>query len=264
LPEHVAIIMDGNGRWAKAHGLPRIEGHRQGATTVRRITTFARQIGIRYLTLYAFSQQNFFRPDREVRGLMKLLIEYVRLEWKTVLENGIRLSHIGEIHRLPQPTRDALDELVQASAHNRDMVLTLALAYGGREEICRAARSVAEDIGRGELSPDDVDEAVLGKYLYTRDMPDPDLVIRTSGEQRLSNFLLWQIAYSEIYITDRMWPEFDENDFTAAMWDYYQRERRFGKTSDQLGRSAGKISEKSGSGRSHNRNGKAKGGANRR
>ena len=185
LPAHVAIIMDGNGRWARTRGLSRLEGHRHGAVAVRRITTYAREIGIRYLTLYAFSWQNFSRPPPEVRGLMRLLVEYVRSEWETVLSNGIRLTAIGDIERLPKTTRKALGALMAASANNRDMVLTLALAYGGREELVRAARSLARDVRDGDLALDDIDEGVMKRYLWTADMPDPDLVIRTSGEQGL-------------------------------------------------------------------------------
>ncbi len=234
LPAHVAIIMDGNGRWAKSQGEKRLEGHKAGAKTVREITTYAREIGIKYLTLYAFSQQNFGRPEEEVKGLMQLLVEYVKGEWDTIMNNGIRLTAIGDIEALPLVTRTALNSLIKASAKNRAMTLCLALAYGGREEITMAMQKLAAEVAKGTLKPQDITKELISSRLYTADMPDPDLIIRTSGEMRISNFLLWQLAYSELYITDTLWPDFHKEEFFAAIKNYANRERRFGLTSAQI------------------------------
>ena len=234
LPEHIAIIMDGNGRWAKLHTLGRVAGHQKGAEAVRATVQACREIGIRYLTLYAFSSENWSRPRKEVGALMKLLAEYIRSELAEMLENGIRLAVIGEIDALTEPVRGLLKEAMAKTALNRDMVLTLALSYGGRDEIVAAAAKIAGDVLAGRLSPEAITKEVFSRYLFTADMPDPDLLIRTSGEYRLSNFLLWQAAYAEFYFTDVLWPDFRKEDLLAAIDEYRRRERRFGLTSEQL------------------------------
>ncbi len=227
-PRHVAIIMDGNGRWAKDRGLPRLEGHRQGAKVVRDITTFARELEIPYLTLYSFSVQNWSRPPQEVAGLMWLLEDYCRRERDTLMKNDIRLLTIGGLARLPAATRNAVEQLMEETAENRSMTLTLALDYGGREEIVAAVRRLASLVRAEQLSPEAIDEATIGAQLDTAPMPDPDLVVRTSGERRISNFLLWQLAYAELYFTEVRWPDFGREHFIAALKDYARRERRFG------------------------------------
>lgn len=232
-PRHVAIIMDGNGRWAEERGKSRLEGHRRGADVVREITTYARELEIPYLTLYSFSHQNWRRPAAEVAGLMGLLLDYCRRELPTLMKNDIRLATIGELDSLPAATRSAVSSVLDATLGNQRMTLTLALDYGGREEITKAARRVAAEVRSGRLSLDDVDEAAFGARLDTAHMPDPDLVIRTSGEQRVSNFLLWQIAYAELVFTPVRWPEFGRADFAAALREYASRERRFGATTGQ-------------------------------
>jgi undecaprenyl diphosphate synthase len=234
LPRHVGIIMDGNGRWAEHRGLPRLEGHRRGSDSVRTVTRAARKLDVEALTLYAFSSQNWSRPPDEVHGLMDLLREYLLSERSEILDNGIRLEAIGELERLPPRVREPLDELRAASARNQRMVLTLALSYGGREELVRAARRVAEDVARGVLRPDQVDESALEKRLFTAGLPPLELVVRTSGEKRLSNFLLWQIAYAEIHYTETAWPDFGEHELLLALHDFQTRERRFGQTSAQI------------------------------
>jgi undecaprenyl diphosphate synthase len=225
LPEHVAIIMDGNGRWAERRGLSRLEGHRRGADSVRTITRAARALGIKRLTLYAFSEQNWGRPVLEVNGLMHLLKDYLLSEREEILTNGIRLEAIGRLERLPDMVRETLDELRAASAHNTDMVLCLALSYGAREEMTSAVQRIAERVRRGDLNPDQIDEHVLASEL---DTVDADLIIRTSGEQRLSNFLLWQSAYAEFYFTDALWPDFGKAELQEALAVYARRNRRFG------------------------------------
>ncbi len=234
LPRHVAIIMDGNGRWAEERGLPRVAGHRAGAETVDRITTACRELGIGYLTLYAFSEQNWARPPEEVGALMQLLLDYVQKERAQILDNNIRLSTIGETDRLPLFVRGPLRELMDKSANNTGMVLTLALSYGGREEIVRAARRLAERALRGELTPGEIDADTFASGLFTAGMPDPDLLIRTSGEERVSNFLLWQVAYTELFFSPVRWPDFDRDHLLRALAHYEARERRFGLTSSQL------------------------------
>jgi undecaprenyl diphosphate synthase len=234
LPRHVAIIMDGNGRWATARGLPRLEGHRKGADSVRDVTRAAREIGLQALTLYAFSSQNWTRPPDEVLGLMQLLHEFVHKERAEIMDNGIRLRAVGEIARLPDFVRDPLLELCAASAQNGGMILTLALSYGGRESLVEATRTLCAAAAAGTLRPADVDEALLDRTLWTHGLPPLDLLIRTSGEQRLSNFLLWESAYAELWFTDVNWPDFDRTHLHAALDDYARRERRFGKTSAQL------------------------------
>lgn len=233
-PTHIAIIMDGNGRWAADQGLPRLEGHRRGADVVREITTYARELEIPYLTLYSFSVQNWRRPPLEVAGLMQLLEEYCRDERDTLMKHEIRLSTIGDLSRLPASTRHAVNALCEDTAGNRKMTLTLALDYGGREELVAAMRRLAIDIKAKRLSPETIDEAALEARLDTALMPDPDLVIRTSGEKRLSNFLLWQSAYAEFYFTDVRWPAFGRVDLAAAICDYASRDRRFGGLSEQV------------------------------
>jgi undecaprenyl diphosphate synthase len=233
-PQHVAIIMDGNGRWAQERGAERLEGHRSGAQTVRDIVTYARELGVRYLTLYAFSSENWGRPEPEVEGLMELLYDYLVEEQPTLLKNGIQFSTIGDKERLPAFVKTMLDAVREATADLDGMRLTLALSYGAREEIVRAVRSLAHDVKRGALDPDAIDVDTLGQRLDTHDMPDPDLLIRTSGEMRVSNFLLWQIAYSELYITKVAWPAFTRAHFDEALAEYQTRQRRFGLTGAQI------------------------------
>jgi len=228
LPRHVAIIMDGNGRWANARGLKRIEGHRRGADVVRDITTFARELGVEYLTLYSFSVQNWQRPATEVAGLMSLLREYCERERDTLMENEIQLATMGDVNRLPRATRKAVLKLKEYTANNRKMRLTLAIDYGGREELVKAVRSISLDVANGKLSANKIDAKRLRGYLDSPDLPDPDLVIRTSGELRVSNFLLWQIAYAELYFTDVYWPDFVRDDFSKALQSFAARQRRFG------------------------------------
>lgn len=228
LPRHVAIIMDGNGRWAKNRGLNRIMGHRKGVQTVKTIVRAAREIGVPYLTLYAFSEENWRRPKTEIRSLMLLLKRFLKKELDEMLENGIRLNHIGRIEKLPPDVGEAILETERKTTSNRNMVLTLALSYGGRQEILDALRRMGKDIRSGALDPEALDESRFSDYLTTADMPDPDLLIRTSGEYRISNFLLWQIAYTELYFTPTLWPDFGEADFLMAIDAYRKRERRFG------------------------------------
>lgn len=228
LPRHVAIIMDGNGRWARKQGLSRVLGHQKGADTVREIVTASREMGIRWLTLYAFSEENWKRPDHEVRALMRLLNRFLRRELNEMQENGIRLRTIGRTFRLPPKTRDLLLETIEKTSSNRDMTLTLALSYGGRQEILDALVKIAGRVQRGEIDAAQISEQTISDALYTAGMPDPDLLIRTSGEYRISNFLLWQISYSEIYITPTLWPDFNKNEYLAAIQEYQRRERRFG------------------------------------
>ncbi len=234
LPRHVAIIMDGNGRWATARGLPRLEGHRKGADSVRDVTRAAREIGLQALTLYAFSSQNWSRPPDEVIGLMQLLHEFVHKERAEIMDNGIRLRAVGDIHRLPDFVREPLLELCRASAGNGGMILTLALSYGGRESLVEVARTLCAAAVAGTLRPEQIDEELIDRTLWTAGLPPLDLLIRTSGEQRLSNFLLWESAYAELWFTDVNWPDFDRTHLHAALEDYARRERRFGKTSAQL------------------------------
>jgi undecaprenyl diphosphate synthase len=234
LPGHVALIMDGNGRWAARRDLPRIEGHRVGADSVREIVRHAREIGIKALTLYAFSSQNWDRPREEVHALMGLLRDYLVEERAEILDNGIRLTTIGDVTRLPAFVREPLDALKADSAHNQRMTLCLALSYGGREAICDAARALAEGVHAGRLRLQDINLLSFGEALSTRGLPQLDLVIRTSGEQRISNFLLWEAAYAELYFTDTLWPDFRRADLDRALASYGSRERRFGLTSEQV------------------------------
>jgi undecaprenyl diphosphate synthase len=228
LPDHVAIIMDGNGRWAKKKGLSRILGHQQGADAVREIVTLSREIGIRWLTLYAFSEENWKRPAHEVQALMRLLNRFLKNELGEMQKNGIRLKTIGRTSRLPKRTRDILLDTMEKTSSNSRMTLTLALSYGGRQEILDAILKIVARVQQGEMAADEITEQVVSDALYTSGMPDPDLLIRTSGEYRISNFLLWQISYSEIYITPTLWPDFGKNEYLAAIRDYQKRDRRFG------------------------------------
>jgi undecaprenyl diphosphate synthase len=230
LPRHVGIIMDGNGRWAKQRGLPRIEGHRQGAESVREIVRASREIGIRVLTLFAFSEQNWERPEPEVRALWELLVSYLESERREILDHGIRLLAIGDLGRLPDFVGARLGALREESAAGREMALCLALSYGGREDVVQAARAVARDVRDGRLEPDAVGPQVLERHLQTAVLGDLDLLIRTSGEQRLSNFLLWPAAYAELHFCETLWPDFRRPHLLAALEDYQARERRFGRT----------------------------------
>lgn len=234
VPQHVAIIMDGNGRWAESRGLPRIKGHEAGAESVRDITRACRAAGVKALTLYSFSTENWKRPPDEVAGLMALLARFLVEERSEILENGIRLQAIGQTDTLPLTVRAALKELSFASRQNSGMTLTLALSYGGRAEIVEAARSLARKAATGRLRPEQIDEAAFAAELGTAGLPEPDLLIRTSGELRLSNFLLWQLAYAEFYVTDTLWPDFRRDELHAAFAAFGNRERRFGKTGAQV------------------------------
>ncbi len=238
LPRHIAIIMDGNGRWAKQHALGRIMGHQKGVEAVRKTVRLCREIGIQYLTLYAFSVENWLRPDQEVAALMQILRQYLRSELAEMMENDIRLHAIGDIDGLQAPVRKLLAETMARTAGNRGMVLNLALSYGGQDEIIRAVRRIADDVREGKLAAEDITRESFAAYLYTAGIPDPDLLIRTSGEFRISNFLLWQSAYTEFYFTGVLWPDFDKKDLFAAIADYQRRERRYGLTSEQLQKGA--------------------------
>lgn len=229
LPAHVAIIMDGNGRWAKKRLLNRIMGHEKGSETVRSIVRICRKIGIPHLTLYAFSTENWQRPQTEVTALMALLKRFLESERSELMENNIRLHAIGEIHRLPDQVQQTLEETIRITRSNTAMCLNLALSYGGRAEIVRMAKAMAAKASAGEIRPDDITEEMAAAHLYTHSQPDPDLLIRTSGEMRISNFLLWQIAYAEIFVTDTLWPDFGEEEFLNILKNYQSRERRFGK-----------------------------------
>ncbi len=241
VPRHVGIIMDGNGRWAEARGRPRVEGHREGSNSVREVTRTARRVGIRALTLYAFSSQNWARPIDEVAALMELLREYLEKEIDEIMENGIRLDAIGQLDRLPTLVRKPLDRLRALSAGNEQMFLTLALSYGGREELLYAARRLADGIAKNEIAAADLSEADLEAFLWTRGLPPVDLIIRTSGEHRISNFLLWQMAYAELVFSDVLWPDFRTEAFLECLDEYQRRERRYGLTSRQVRRSEGSL-----------------------
>ena len=234
IPHHVAIIMDGNGRWAKERNLSREEGHRRGSDIVSTIVDVSRKVGIGVLTLYAFSEENWNRPELEVEALMSLLGEYLQKELPDMMENNVRLTAIGRLHSLPEFVRDILYETISITGKNRGLNLNLALSYGSRGEIADAFIEMARKISEGALSIDEVDEEVISQYLYTKNIPDPDLLIRTSGEMRLSNFLLYQLAYTEIYITETLWPDFTPEKYLEALRDYSKRERRFGLTSEQI------------------------------
>ncbi len=234
LPRHVGIIMDGNGRWAEERGLPRLEGHREGSNSVREVTRAARRVGVEALTLYAFSSQNWSRPMEEVAGLMDLLREYLEKERREILDNAIRLNAVGELDRLPRMVRTPLERLRDESSANRAMVLTLALSYGGQEEIVAAASRLVAAARSGTLPDRPLTPEAFAAQLWTAPLPPVDLVVRTSGEHRVSNFLLWQSAYAEFIFTDTLWPEFRAHHFLACLAEYQHRERRFGLTSAQL------------------------------
>jgi len=229
IPRHIAIIMDGNGRWAKKRTLGRIHGHRRGVESVRDVVRTAGEIGVEYLTLYAFSQENWNRPSNEVKALMRLLEEFLKNEIQELNENNVRLHAIGQIEDLPERVRRQLSLTQKATSANTGLILILALSYGARREITAAARRIAREVAEGRLSPDKIDEALLASHLYTREYPDPDLLIRTSGEMRVSNFLLWQISYAEFVISPVLWPDFRKEQFLDAVREYGNRQRRFGK-----------------------------------
>lgn len=232
LPVHVAIIMDGNGRWAVQRGLPRVAGHKSGADAVRRVTELCRKVGICVLTLYAFSEENWRRPEHEVAFLMDMLVQYIKSELPTMMKNGIRFRTIGRIERLPVSAREWIKKAADDTAGNEGMILNLALSYGGRSEIISAMKKVAASNG----SVSSLTEEAFSSYLDTAGLPDPDMIIRTSGEKRTSNFLLWQAAYAELYFTETLWPDFGERDLLLALIDYQRRERRFGMTAEQIKR----------------------------
>ena len=234
LPSHVAIIMDGNGRWAQHKGLDRIFGHQQGVNAVREVIEAAAELKIRFLTLYAFSTENWGRPDEEVSALMGIMIQSLSNETETLLKNNISLKAIGDLNRLADDVREKLTETITVTSVSTGLNLVIAMSYSSRWEITMAARKMSNDTKNGTLNPDSVTEADFEKYLTTYGIPDPELMIRTSGELRISNFLLWQLAYSELYFTDTLWPDFGKDDFYSAIIDFQKRERRFGKTSEQV------------------------------
>ena len=231
---HISIIMDGNGRWAKERGLPRIAGHREGINSVREITRICGEIGVKYLTLFTFSTENWNRPKREVKALMTLLLSTIKKEIKELHKNNVKFSTIGDISILPKSTEKGIKEGIDLTFNNSGLNLILALNYGSRQEILSAVNSIITDINKKDIEIDLIDENIFSSYLYTNNCPDPDLLIRTSGELRISNFLLWQSAYTEMYLTDTYWPSFRENELFQAILDFQNRERRFGKTSEQL------------------------------
>ena len=234
LPIHLAIIMDGNGRWAKQQGLLRAFGHEKGTKSVRTTVESCAKLGIRNLTLYAFSTENWNRPKLEVDTLMSLLVNSLKKELETLQKNNIRLNSIGNINLLPEKAKKELLSVIEKTKTNNQMVLTLALSYGSREELINAVKTISDKVKNNIISIDTIDESIINQHLYTHDLPDVDLVIRTSGEHRISNFLLWQIAYAEFYFTDVLWPDFKEDDLYKAIISYQKRERRFGKTSEQI------------------------------
>ena len=234
-PRHVAIIMDGNGRWAHRRFLPRLEGHRQGAKSVRRAVEFCRRHGIEFLTLYAFSTENWQRPSAEVSGLMKLLGQFLESELDELHANDIRFRTIGDLSRLPARLRTRIEAGQEKTRDNQSLVLSIALSYGGRQEILAAAQTIAHAVKMGELDESSITEEAFSRNLYTQGLPDPDLLIRTGGEMRISNFLLWQCAYAELYFTDVLWPDFDDQAFMDAVTAFTGRQRRFGMISEQLG-----------------------------
>jgi undecaprenyl diphosphate synthase len=234
LPNHIAIIMDGNGRWAKQQGLLRIIGHENGTKSVRQTVEASAELGIKYLTLYAFSTENWNRPKLEVQTLMKLLVKALKKEIKTLQDNNIKLSAIGCLDDLPKKAHRELLDVIDKTKNNSNMTLTLALSYGSREEIVNVIKELSLKVKNNIISSESIDESIINNHLYTQNLPDVDLLIRTSGEQRISNFLLWQIAYAELYFTDILWPDFKKEDLYEALINYQNRERRFGKTSEQL------------------------------
>jgi undecaprenyl diphosphate synthase len=233
-PKHIAIIMDGNGRWAKQQGMQRVLGHNQGAQAVKEIVEAAAEEGIEYLTLFAFSTDNWSRPKEEISVLMKLLVSSLKKEFRKLIENNIRLNSIGDIEFLPMPVKKELEYVIQKTKKNSGMKLTLAINYGAKEELTIAMRAIAFKVKNSIISPEKVDQSTIIEHLYTRNLPLVDLLIRTSGEKRISNFLLWHIAYAELYFTETLWPDFTKEDLHKALLNYGKRERRFGKTSEQL------------------------------
>jgi undecaprenyl diphosphate synthase len=234
LPVHVAIIMDGNGRWARQRGMERNFGHEQGVNAVREVIESAAELGLKYLTLYTFSTENWNRPDDEISALMRIMVQSLNNETDTLIRNNVRLSAIGDLDRLAGDVRTRLNETIKLTSAANGLNLIVALSYSSRWEILEATRKLAEDVTKGKLDPSNIKEADFENYLTTRGIPDPELMIRTSGEQRISNFLLWQLAYAELYFTDLLWPDFGKEDFYTAIIDYQKRERRFGKTSEQI------------------------------
>ncbi len=234
LPKHLAIIMDGNGRWAKQQGFLRAFGHENGTKSVKETIKICAKLGIEYLTLYAFSTENWNRPKLEVQALMKILINSLRKELVTLQENNIRLNAIGNLDRLPKSAQKELLDVIEKTKNNTHLTLTLALSYGSREELVNAVRLISDKVKNNIISLDSIDDSIINEHLYTQNLPDVDLLIRTSGEHRISNFLLWQIAYSELYFTDVLWPDFKEQNLYEAIISYQKRERRFGKTSEQI------------------------------
>ena len=232
LPKHVAAIMDGNGRWAKKRLMNRVKGHEEGNESVRVIVRTSRKLGIKYLTLYAFSEENWKRPKHEVIALMGILKRFLKSELPEMLNNGIRLRAIGDIDKLPDDAKKILLETIEKTSSNNDMILSLALSYGGRQEITRALKNIAMKVKSGSLDVEDINDDIINDNLYTSGIPDPDLLIRTSGEYRISNFLLWQIAYTEIYVTPTLWPDFRKEEYLVALEDFQNRERRFGATGE--------------------------------
>lgn len=234
LPQHIAIIMDGNGRWAKEHGKQRIFGHQRGVQSVREVSEACAKLGVKYLTLYAFSTENWNRPLAEVAGLMTLFAQTIMKEMDTFFKNDIRLNAIGDLERLPESNYKMLKETIDATKDNKRMTLTLALSYSGRWDLMQASRRMAADAAAGIIKPEEITQDTINNYLSTAGIPDPELLIRTSGEERISNFLLWQLAYSELYFTPKYWPDFHEAELYEAILNYQGRERRFGKTSEQV------------------------------
>ncbi len=234
LPEHIAIIMDGNGRWAKGKGKLRIFGHHNGVNTVKTITEACAKVGVKYLTLYAFSTENWNRPAFEVKALMELLVDTMRKELPTLQKNNIRLTFIGNFNDLPAKCQEQLESTMEATSQNTRMNLVLALSYSAKWDLVQAIKNISNDVKAGKLNESDINDNLVNSYLSTHKMPHPELLIRTSGEKRISNFLLWEIAYSELYFSEKLWPDFTEEDLYQAIIDYQQRERRFGKTSEQL------------------------------
>ena len=231
IPRHVAIIMDGNGRWAKQHGVPRLKGHAEGTQSVEAVLRACKRSGIQYLTLYAFSTENWVRPPSEIKGLMRILTQFLKTRETDMLQEKIRLRAIGRLHDLPRPVFNELQRVMKATEHFTQRQLILALSYGGRDEITQAIRAIARRVHNGKLAVRDIDEALVARHLFAPDVPDPDLLIRTSGEMRLSNFMLWQASYTELYITETLWPDFREDAFAGALAAYARRQRRFGQVS---------------------------------
>ena len=234
IPNHIAVIMDGNGRWAKKKGRERIQGHKKGILSVRKLVEEASKINISYLTLFAFSTENWKRPKNEVSTLMDLIVLSLDKELKTIIDNKIKLNAIGDINSLPKEVKKKLKETIEKTKNNKKLILTIAINYGGKEEITTAVNTIINKVKKNIILEQKVDEELINTHLYSRNLPDVDLLIRTSGEKRISNFLLWKISYAELYFTNILWPEFNKNDFYEAIINYQKRERRFGKTSDQV------------------------------